>query len=257
MTRCQTVYPLKMTAMNELCSVLAWDSAFWGFPVARLNATTLTPDTAARACQWCRARAIRCLQFAACGTCPTTLRVADDEGFRFVDVRVELARSLAQTTATAEPATMPVRRAEPGDCDRLRNLARMAHRDTRFFKDTRFDQERSAELYAAWITRDLDSHLVLACDRPEVLSGIGGYVTCERTLQPDSGRIGLLAVHPRLRGEGIGRGLVAAAAEHFRRCGVSRLTVATQGTNVPALRLYEQMGFRVEQVSVWFHKWFG
>jgi GNAT superfamily N-acetyltransferase len=50
--------------------------------------------------------------------------------------------------------------------------------------------------------------------------------------------------------------LLAAAAGHCAGAGVSRMAVATQATNVSALRLYEQAGFRATTALVWFHKWF-
>jgi ribosomal protein S18 acetylase RimI-like enzyme len=50
--------------------------------------------------------------------------------------------------------------------------------------------------------------------------------------------------------------LLAAASSHLARAGIGRLAAATQATNVPALRLYEQAGFRVATTLVWFHKWF-
>jgi dTDP-4-amino-4,6-dideoxy-D-galactose acyltransferase len=241
---------------DPLCCLLPWDSQFWGYPVARLNATTLTPDAVEQIREWCQERAVRCLYFAACGTCAATLSLASEEQFRFVDLRVELACPATGYLAAPGRPSAGVRRAKPGDRVPLQQLARTAHRETRFFKDARFDRSQCEELYAAWIARDLDSHAVLTCDEADGIEGVGGYVTCEQTADPEVGRIGLLAVAPRLRGRGFGRTLLAAAFEHFRSGGVARLEVATQGTNVSALRLYQAAGFQPERVRVWFHKWF-
>ena len=71
-----------------------------------------------------------------------------------------------------------------------------------------------------------------------------------------AGESGLLAVEPRLRGRRFGQALLAAAVVFLKQSGAVSLAVTTQGTNVPALRLYEQAGFRTERVSIWFHKWF-
>ena len=54
------------------------------------------------------------------------------------------------------------------------------------------------ELYATWMARDLESHTVLTFDETEEIHGIGGYVTCEPAGDTGCGRIGLLAVEPRL-----------------------------------------------------------
>jgi len=215
---------------EELCTALPWDSAFWGYPLARLNAPTLTEERVQQALAWCRRHSIRCLTFAACGTCPQTLAVAAAAGFR-----------------------LPAR---PGDRDALCRLARTAHRDTRFFKDGSFARSRAEDLYATWICRDLDAHVVLVWAAPGEPHGIGGYVSCAAGADAATGRISLLAVDPWLRGRGIGRSLVTAAVAHVARLGADTVAVATQATNVAALRLYERAGFRAAGALVWFHKWF-
>jgi dTDP-4-amino-4,6-dideoxy-D-galactose acyltransferase len=242
--------------IDHACSLLPWDSRFWGFPVARLNVSTLAPEAVAEVREWCHERAVRCLYFAACGTCPVTLALASEEQFRFVDLRVELACPAVGGPMAAQRSALRVRRAEPEDCLPLQHLARKTHRDTRFFKDIRFDRSQCEELYAAWIARDLESHTVLTFDHAEGIRGIGGYVSCEHTDDPGIGRIGLLAIAPGLRGRGLGRALLAAAIDQLESRGVSLLKVATQGTNVRALRLYQESGFQAECVRLWFHKWF-
>ena len=241
---------------EESCSQLAWDSAFWGYPIAKLNATTLTRERLERALAWCREQSVRCLYFAACGTCPTTLELASQAGFRFVDVRIDLHRPLEREVDGARRDPAPVRAATAGDREALCRLARLAHRDTRFFKDSSFERSRAEDLYAAWITRDLESEAVLVWDDGGEQCNLGGYVSCRPEADTASGRIGLIAVDPARRGSGIGRGLLAAASSHLARAGIGRLAAATQATNVPALRLYEQAGFRVATTLVWFHKWF-
>jgi dTDP-4-amino-4,6-dideoxy-D-galactose acyltransferase len=241
---------------DESCRELPWDSAFWGYPVARLNATTLTPERLEQTLAWCRDRAVRCLFFAACGTCSTTLELAARGGFRFVDVRIDLERCIERATDRGHRDPAAVRAATAADRDGLCRLARIAHRDTRFFKDSSFQRSRAEELYAAWITRDLESHAVLVWEDAGEPRGLAGYVSCQPEPDPAAGRIGLIAVDPALRGRGIGRGLLAAAAGHFAGAGVSRMAVATQATNVSALRLYEQAGFRATTALVWFHRWF-
>ena len=38
--------------------------------------------------------------------------------------------------------------------------------------------------------------------------------------------------------------------------GGSLVTVVTQAANLPAVRLYERLGFRASQVGLWYHRWF-
>lgn len=57
-----------------------------------------------------------------------------------------------------------------------------------------------------------------------------------------------LAVHPEVRGRGVGEALVTAAVEHARHEGRRRIRLRVLGTNAPARRLYERLGFVVEGV---------
>lgn len=242
--------------MSDLCTLLPWDTDFWGYPIARLCPTTLTEANLEDALNWCQSRSVRCLYFAACGTCPMTLAMVAQAGFQFVDVRVDLKCRVASASINDTADRITVRQATASDVEPLCHLARLAHRDTRFFKDLSFDPKKCEELYAAWVARDLSSHMVLTFDELELFHGVGGYVTCQQECDAVEGRIGLIAVDKRLQGKGFGRALLAAAFRHFTRNGIQSVSVITQGTNVPALRLYENMGFRTDSVRVWFHKWF-
>ena len=57
-----------------------------------------------------------------------------------------------------------------------------------------------------------------------------------------------LAVDPRCRRQGVGRGLIDAACELARSRGARRITLRVLGTNPGARRLYEAAGFAVEGV---------
>lgn len=243
--------------MLETCTFLDWDSAFWGFPIARLNARSLTNEGLVECLAWCHDHDIRCLYFAATGTCAKTLALAANNGFRFVDVRIDLAVQIAGLAKMpAYPEQISVRHATQADSATLREFASGAHRDSRFFKDSRFDPERAAELYADWIRRDLSEHVVLTCTSSDNISRSLGYITCQRT-DSREGRIGLLGVSSQFRRQGAGRALLTAAIDWFGRNNMDTVRVATQGTNVPALRLYETHGFRCDSVHIWFHRWFG
>jgi len=242
---------------SELCTILEWDTRFWGFPIARLNASTLDDVVARDAASWCSRHGIRCLYFLAEGHCPQTLTLAHEHGFRFVDIRVELVMSLPRTMQDDIAGNgITVRPAAKGDLAMLRRLAAVSHYDARFFKDQRFDSGRAAELYAEWISRDLDLHTVFVCESPGAAESPDGYISCQHDDQLREGRIGLLAVEPQHQGKGLGAALIVASLRSCAAAQLSAVRVVTQGTNVSAMRLYERCGFRTSSVNVWFHKWF-
>jgi GNAT superfamily N-acetyltransferase len=62
-----------------------------------------------------------------------------------------------------------------------------------------------------------------------------------------------LFVAPRARKAGVGRALLAAAAEFGRAEGAVRLTLSTELTNLPAQSLYEAAGWRPDEAFRVYH----
>ena len=240
--------------MSCSCTILPWDSAHWGFVVAKIDGHRLNTESAKRSIAWCEQNNVRCLYFAADGSCKETLRCASENGFRFVDVRVDMERgsSLSGPHCSGDAVC---RAATQSDLAAMEHLARSSHQDTRFFKDANFDRAKASELYALWIAKDLSQHSVFAAALSGRTEKMLGYLTASES-DAGTSRFGLLAVSPEARGRGLGRQLVQYALTWSQSCGMAKVRVATQGTNVPALRLYESCGFKVIDVKVWFHRWF-
>jgi ribosomal protein S18 acetylase RimI-like enzyme len=251
-----------------VCEPLAWDSEFFGRPIARVAGDRLDPGRVAEVLAWCGERAIAGLYFLAAADDPETARLAEDAGFRLVDVRLTLARALGPPPAGddlaaagrdapgAAPAGGPVaiRPTTAADLPALLPIARAAHRDSRFFADPAFPRAASAELYATWLRNSVAgwAQLVLTA---ELGGSPAGYVTGH--LDPGArGRIGLLAVGEAARGAGAGRRLVAGALAWFASQGVADVEVVTQARNVAAQRLYQRAGFTTRAAGLWFHRWF-
>jgi ribosomal protein S18 acetylase RimI-like enzyme len=68
----------------------------------------------------------------------------------------------------------------------------------------------------------------------------------------ENGWIGGVAVVPKLRGTGLGRRLMDAAATEARARDVKQLWLEVLVQNTPAIGLYEQLGYvRVRELEVW------
>ncbi len=231
---------------------LPWDSEFFGFRIGRAQGNRLTPAGREALLQWCADERIRCLYFFADGEDGATLEQAHVGGFKFVDLRVDLAMELARGVSRPSPAEFRLVRSE--EISVIEAMARGAHTDTRFFKDTGFPALRAADLYARWIQRDFREHRVFVAGGPD--GTMAGYVTCQLDVARGIGRIGLIAVAEAARGRGLGRALVQGALAWFREAGCREVRVATQGTNLAAQRLYQAFGFRTAETTVTFHRWF-
>mgnify|MGYP006195837233 CR=1 FL=1 len=228
--------------------ILPWDSEFFGMKIGRVLHPAAADVLAAAA--WARAEGIRCLYALVDAGGTSARRALEDEGFRETDLRLTLDRDAA---AAPEPPGHNIRPARAGDLPALEALARISHRNTRFYEDGRFDRARCDDLYAVWVRKAFDSPdtSVLV---PDADGRAAGYLTLEQG-RPEA-RIGLVAVAPDQQGRGLGDALLVEAVRLARAAGSERIRVVTQGRNARAVRFYERGGFRARSREFWYHRWF-
>ena len=238
---------------NSGCVFLEWDSAFFGQRIARLTLNRLTDGEWPAIEAWCRAERIDCLYFLADAGDGETIRLAEDQGFRLVDIRVTLAiRPGGQIPGANPPAEILIRPFQPSDLSALRTMAGRLHRDSRFFFDKGFAENRSREMFETW----MEKSCMRSGDQVWVAEDAGkvaGYVTCHLDSR-SAGCVELIAVDKPAQRRGVGQALMQAALTSFAAGGVSEVTIATQGRNARALRLYERCGFRVSSLQLWYHR---
>lgn len=177
-------------------------------------------------------------------------------GFKLVEGEVDLSLSVEDTIGT-ENASFKVdaganqhRVATAEDIPLLRSVAGAVFALSRF-RAPWYDPQDSGRFYALWAEKAVlgtfDHQCLLVMDS----SGQpAGFVTL-RDLQDGSARIGLLAVFPDAQGKGIGSLLMSAAKQWCQSHGLHRLHVATQMSNIAALRLYIRSGASIESTAYW------
>lgn len=242
---------------DEPCKELPWDTAWWGFPTARVmvppgdEADVLAIDA------WCRRNRIRLLYF----LCPSdevaAAQYAESSGFRLVDVRVTLEHRPTGPRAQQDPKPegVQLRLADAGDAGRLGDLAATGFLGTRFYADPGLPDARCDDLYRVWMEQECTGQadaVVVA----ELSGEIAGYLSYSVDRNGADATIGLVGVTAQHRGVGMGSLILTEALSVLHGSGVTKVTVVTQGRNVPALRLYERHGFLVVDTSLWFHKWY-
>lgn len=228
--------------------ILDWDTAFFGFRIARVAGGVLTPESAGEIDAWCARQDVQCLYLLCRAEDTSTIRTAEDHGYHLVDIRM---------TMRWQPSGEPVegagvaRPARPEDLPALEAISRECYHDTRFYNDPGFPRPLVTRLYETWIRRSVEgwADAVLVAENHV---GPCGYITCHR----QGWRIGLVGVSSRSRGEGLGRGLVARALAWFQTQRAPEVLVSTQGRNAAALRLYQRAGFVLEAIELWYHKWY-
>jgi ribosomal protein S18 acetylase RimI-like enzyme len=240
---------------SSVCTILAWDSDFFRLQIARFEGARYTRADADATRRFCEAYGIQCVYILLDASDASSIETAQDCGARFVDVRTTFEASLQAFADVAGGPQGPseIRPATEHDLPAMRRVAATSHRDTRFYADSRFDADRVDLLYQTWIEKSCRGYAD-AVFAFELAGEAAGYVTCHLD-DGVTGRIGLIAVRHDLRGRGVGIRLLGAAREWFTSAGCRAWTVVTQGSNVPALRLYQNYGFRTSAVQVWLHLW--
>lgn len=240
--------------INAICEYLEWDSDFFGNRIARTTANYLNAETVAQALSWCEANQIDCLYFLANADDSKSIRLAEDQKFHFMDLRVTLENSLDSRLKPQDLAQEVIRLFQPDDISALRAIARRSYHDTRFYQDPNFSEELCNRLYETWIEKSCHGYAdaVLVA---EFAGGIAGYISCH-LLDPSMGSIGLVGVSPKVQRQGFGKKLVKASLNWFAEKGVKRVQVVTQGRNAKAQRLYQRNGFLTTSLQLWYHRWF-
>jgi ribosomal protein S18 acetylase RimI-like enzyme len=228
---------------------LEWDSRHFGLRIGRVDSNIFS-DSAAREVIDERER-FDCVYLLADADHAETSERAHQLGFRMVDVRLTLARTLNNTpdAATGEGA---IRQAVNSDLPRLEELAAASYHSTRFYFDRRFARDRVDELYRIWIRNEYNNPTakVWVVDHAARLAG---YTSC--TVRGSDSEIGLVAVGEGTRGTGKALSLLEHSLSWAASSGAKQVTVVTQARNVAALRLYERAGFRCRNTEIWYHWW--
>ena len=241
---------------DALVTPLGWDSGHFGLSIARIADNAAPTGDLDTAYQWCAKNDVDVAYLLCSAANLAIAHRASQLGFRLVDLRLTFAMPIHRWAANARTARATVRPTIQSDIATLVEIARTAHRDTRFRADGRFAPDKCDEVYSNWLASAIDGaadavFTAIHGDKPV------GYVTAH--LDPSEaglvGRIGLIAVAEQARGSGAGRALVHHACEWFSQNQVEELVVGTQGVNTGAAALYESSGYRLKTVDTWYHAW--
>jgi dTDP-4-amino-4,6-dideoxy-D-galactose acyltransferase len=242
---------------SDVCQILEWDTAFFGFRIGRVCANVLSQEQIEKIDGWCCQNGVRCLYLLADSGDMNTIRLAERNGSRLVDIRMTFACEISanRTIDTFSNRAAVIRHAMLDDVDLLISIAKESHHDSRFYCDGGFPLRLCDALYETWIKQSCEGYAD-AVFVAELNDLPVGYVSCHLDEGCHAGRIGLLGVSSLTRGNGIGRALVLGALNWFAEQEVQRVTVVTQGRNYASQRLYQRCGFWVHTVQLWYHKWY-
>jgi ribosomal protein S18 acetylase RimI-like enzyme len=244
--------------MDQLLEPLAWDSEFFDLPIGRIIPSQLDELSVMILLKEAQRRALRCLYFEADPNDPATVAIMEQQGFHLVDVRVVLEHPFDNRPAPVPryPVSPELIIGPPADNEmsRLQDISAQIGRTSRFDFDKNFGPAQSERLYRLWIKNACqgfaDAVLVARWHRGGAAVGL---ISC--VLRAGLAHIQLAGVHMDHRQRSVGTGLVQAALDWAKAQGVHGMQVVTQARNVPAQRLYQQMGFFTKSMTLYYHKW--
>jgi GNAT superfamily N-acetyltransferase len=223
---------------------LAWDSDFFGFPVARIAPQITDEKSVTPVLEELRAAGIRLAYWQPRHS--TALRnFAHSSGAGFIGshARYERATRPGEIRAEKCSASTPA----------LEALAVEAGMLSRYALDPAMPAGTAARLYAIWMRESFGGAMGNEVLATGDACGLTGMVTLK--YERGEGSIGLVAVARRARGAGVGRLLVDSASARFAALGIGHASVVTQGENAAACRLYEACGYERAEESLIAHFW--
>ncbi|MCU0451990.1 MAG: GNAT family N-acetyltransferase [Bernardetiaceae bacterium] len=228
--------------------MLAWDSEFFGYPVARLHYALETEADWTRACGWLTQQAVQLGYYT--GPQPLPAHWAWPGGTaRLVEERLVYHKTVQAGPPPASVAVYPAAAPEPA----LVALALASGEHTRFNTDPQIGRAKFEALYTLLITNLASGQLgqtVLVARQADQLQGlitVGG--------REGRAEVGLLAVNPGQQRRGLGRQLLQAAENWAAGQKLPELRVTTQKANTAAGRLCEKAGFTLAGQEFAYHFW--
>ena len=231
-----------------LVELLPWDSDFWGLKAARIRACAEAELT--QGLVDCKALGVRWASLLVPVADTNMVDSAIRAGFQMVDVRVTMSTAVDGRHELTSASLV-----QAGELEQAQALVDGAFRTSRFHVDAHLDAARCNEFYRTWVRNSFTGELADAIVASRHEDRLDAFVTVQR--HPDSkASLPLVAVRTDRRGLGVGTRVVADALDWSSAHGATRVDVVTQLANVAAIRLYESVGFSIDQSAVWLHRWF-
>jgi len=133
-------------------------------------------------------------------------------------------------------------------------LAYESGKYSRFLLDSKFGEAKFKNLYELWVRNSLNKKFAIKTFFTKDKNlGATGFVTVQQS--NTTAKIGLIATHPKLQGQGIGKRLLKKAENYCRENAMTEMDIPTQEQNVGACSFYQKMGYTVKERIILKHFW--
>lgn len=155
--------------------------------------------------------------------------------------------------ACVKTPSLRYREAKEADITSLMKLASQAFVQSRF-RSPWYQAKDSSRFYALWVKKAVlgtfDDICLVTLDDHDNMSG---FVTLRR-ISDNEARVGLLAVMPENKGQGVGKQLMSVAKQWCEQQSIPILYIATQISNIVASHLYTQSGAVIDSTTYWLYR---
>lgn len=173
----------------------------------------------------------------------------EDNGFRLMDTNVVFDKAINAIEGTASLGHCTVRFAIAEDEEQTVELARRAFRFSRFHLDPQIPRAKADVIKAEWVRNYFRGERGDAMVIAEMDGAVVGFIQLLK--QEERLLIDLIAVDEQHRRKNIASDMIAFAEANAGGC--TAYVVGTQIANIPSMRLYERLGFRMAAASYVFH----
>ena len=244
-----------MAHRNNVVELLEWDSAFFNFPIGQIKKSKISALECQNALDFCKKSNVRLLQFKCESSDRSSVKTVEKADFHFVDVRISFKKQLTSKPAiSASSMDYDVKIATQNDIVKLQSIAKGMFTHSRYFHDPNFDPKQIEIFYDNWIEKAVlgtfDNYVLSFIDETQITA------FCSVRVRHKNAQIGLFGVSKHSRGKGRGKLLLEKTLESLFLNGFETVSVVTQGRNISACNLYIASGFFVENIQLYYHKWF-
>jgi len=225
---------------------LKWDSEFFGLTIGKISNPSLSTEEFSETINMARNHGYQLL-YIFFSEISYTANLIENSGAIFVDEKVTFRKKVPDLSSALPFQVLSYAGAIN---QTLKNLAIESGKYSRFKSDKNLCHKFS-DLYEAWMVNSLNKTMADETLVAKINDNIVGMVTLKKN--DITGKIGIIAVDEKYRGQGIGTALLNAADNWYINEVLTYAEVVTQRANKPACYLYERNNYHVHHVEFIFH----
>jgi len=231
---------------------LDWDSHYFGYRIGKIFLDRITSDSLAGIVEEACTQNVDVLEAFSAIEDEESISSLQKNDFNFSGLKIFL-ESRSHSSKNIQNVEGPcLEQACARDIGELVSAFHGIFSSSRYYSYACLDSRQVDALYDIWIKNSVEATFDDVClfiRRENKPAGL-----CTLKFLEGKARIGLFGVNPRFQGQGVGSALIVQVVDWLHSKSVDVISVATQGKNIAAIRLYEANGFKTTSLEMCFYK---